>query len=69
MPFGLAQSWFAQSAEVVAVALEPCSGPVLRKFARKEGRKKIVEFDSRFLVMQRGKLDCRFTDVLGLRSP
>jgi hypothetical protein len=27
MPFGLAQSWFAQSAEVVAVALEPCSRP------------------------------------------
>ena len=27
MPFGLAQSWFARSAEVVAVALEPCSSP------------------------------------------
>ena len=68
MPFGLAQSWFAQSAEVVAVALEPWCSPSFGN-ARKEGRKKIVEFDSRFLVLKRGKLDCRFTDVLGLRSP
>ena len=43
--------------------------PLLTKFARKEERKKIVEFDSRFLVMERGNLDCHYTDVLGLRSP
>ena len=48
MPFGLAQSWFAQSAEVVAVALEPRSSPSFGNSPAKKEEKKIVEFDSRF---------------------
>ena len=38
MPFGLAQSWFAQSTEVVAVALEPRSSPSFSP-AKKEEKK------------------------------
>ena len=42
MPFGLAQSWFAQSAEVVAVALEPCSSPSFgNSFLPKKEEKKL----------------------------
>jgi len=39
MPFGLAQSWFARSAEVVAVALEPCSSPCFGDSLRPQRRK------------------------------
>ena len=41
MPFGLAQSWFARSAEVVAVALEPCSSPSFGNWPAKKEEKKL----------------------------
>ena len=58
MPSGLDQSWFTQTAEVVAVALEPCEKKLWNLIG------------TGFLVMEgEREADCRFTDVLGLRSP